>query len=102
MILNAQKKHQLAWTVRSSWENGGTEVCIDAVDVAEDDDEPALQSFVSNVDIHIGVDQIGILKSRIQNMMSEGDIKDSFDDIVCENIHRTSFSIIQNDYLSKD
>lgn len=51
------------------------EVCIDAVDVAEDVDEPALHSLVSNVDIHIGVDQIGILKSRIQTMMSEGDMK---------------------------
>lgn len=51
------------------------EVCIDAVDVAEDVDEPALHSLVSNVDIHIGVDQIGILKSRIQSMMSEGDMK---------------------------
>lgn len=51
------------------------EVCIDAVDVAEDVDEPALHSLVSNVDIHVGVDQIGILKSRIQTMMSEGDMK---------------------------
>lgn len=51
------------------------EVCIDAVDVLEDVDEPTLHSLVSNVDIHIGVDQIGILKSRIQSMMSEGDMK---------------------------
>lgn len=51
------------------------EDCIDAVGVVEDVDEPALHSLVSNADTHIGVDQIEILKSRIQSMMSEGDMK---------------------------
>uniref|UniRef100_K1QSM9 Uncharacterized protein n=1 Tax=Magallana gigas TaxID=29159 RepID=K1QSM9_MAGGI len=45
---------------------------IDAVDVEEHVDESTLHSLISNVDIHIGVEQIGSLKSRIQTLMSGG------------------------------
>lgn len=45
---------------------------IDAVDVEEHVDESTLHSLISNVDIHIGVEQIGSLKSRIQTLMAGG------------------------------
>lgn len=49
-----------------------TNILIDAVEIKENVDEPSLHSLISNFDIHIGVDQIGNLKSRITSMMSEG------------------------------
>lgn len=49
-----------------------TAIFIDAVDVEEHVDESTLQSLISNVDIHVGVEQIGNLKSRIQTLMSGG------------------------------
>lgn len=48
------------------------EILIDAVEMKENVDEPSLHSLISNFDIHIGVDLIGNLKSRIKSMMSEG------------------------------
>lgn len=50
-----------------------TEIFIDAVEIKENVDEPSLHSLISNFDIHIGVDQIGNLKSRITSMMSKGE-----------------------------
>lgn len=49
-----------------------TAIFIDAVDWEEHVDESTLQSLISNVDIHVGVEQIGNLKSRIQILMSGG------------------------------
>lgn len=50
-----------------------TETLIDAVEIKENVDEPSLHSFISNFDIHIGVDQIGNLKSRITSMIPKGE-----------------------------
>lgn len=50
-----------------------TEILIDAVEIKENVDEPLMHSLISNFDIHIGVDKIGNLKSRITSMMSEGE-----------------------------
>lgn len=49
-----------------------TVIYIDAVDDEDHVDEATLQGLISNVDIHIGVDQLGNLKSRIQTLMSGG------------------------------
>lgn len=49
-----------------------TAIFLDAVDDEEHVDEATLQGLISNVDIHIGVDQLGNLKSRIKTLMSGG------------------------------
>lgn len=49
-----------------------SEIFIDGVEIKENVDEPSLHSLISNFDIHIGVDQIGNLKSRITSIMCEG------------------------------
>lgn len=49
-----------------------TVIFIDAVDDEEHVEEATLQGLISNVDIHIGVDQLGNLKSRIKTFMSGG------------------------------
>lgn len=50
-----------------------TEILIDAVEIKENVDEPSLHSLITNFDIHIGVDQIGNLKSRITSMIPKGE-----------------------------
>lgn len=47
-----------------------TAIFIDAVDEEEHVDESTLQSLISNVDIHIGVNEIGNLQSRIRALLS--------------------------------
>lgn len=50
-----------------------TDIFINAIDAEEHVDDCALQGLISNVDIHIGVDQLGNLKSRIKSLMSGGE-----------------------------
>lgn len=50
-----------------------TVIFIDAVDDEEHVDESTLQGLLSNVDIHIGVSELGNLKSRIKILMSGGE-----------------------------
>ena len=45
---------------------------INQIDVQEHVDEATLQGLISNVDIHIAVDQLGNLKSRIYSLMTGG------------------------------
>lgn len=45
---------------------------LNAADNNEINDAPALHGVISNVDIHIGVDEIGNLKNRIEEMMCGG------------------------------
>lgn len=45
---------------------------LNAADDNENADESAINGIMSNVDIHIGVDEIGNLKNRIEEMMHEG------------------------------
>lgn len=45
---------------------------LNAADDNENADESSIQGIISNVDIHIGVDEIGNLKNRIEEMMREG------------------------------
>lgn len=47
-----------------------TAIFIDAVHDEEHVDESTLDCLISNVDIHIGVDEIGELRSRILTLMS--------------------------------
>lgn len=47
-------------------------ILIDAVDDEEHVEEATLQGLISNVDIHIGVDQLGNLKRCIKTLMSSG------------------------------
>lgn len=48
-----------------------TDIFINAIDADEHVDDCALQGLISN--IHIGVDQLGNLKSRIKTFMSSGE-----------------------------
>lgn len=48
-----------------------TDIFINAIDAEEHVDDCALQGLISN--IHIGVDQLGNLKSRIKTLMSGGE-----------------------------
>lgn len=50
-----------------------TVIFIDAVDDEEHVDESTLNGLLSNVDIHIGVTELGNLKSRIESLMSGGE-----------------------------
>lgn len=50
-----------------------TVIFIDAVDDEEHVDESTLKGLLSNVDIHIGVSELGNLKSRIKILMSGGE-----------------------------
>lgn len=50
-----------------------TVIFMDAVDDEEHIDESTLQCMLSNVDIHIGVSELGNLKSRIKILMSGGE-----------------------------
>lgn len=50
----------------------GTETFINEVDVQDHIDELTLQSLSSHVDIHIAVEQLGKLKSRIKTLMNGG------------------------------
>lgn len=45
---------------------------LNAADDNEHADESSIQSIISNVDIHTGVDEIGNLKNRIEEMMCRG------------------------------
>lgn len=49
-----------------------TAIFIEAVDVKKHLRESSLRDLISSVDLHIGVDQIGNLKSRISTLMSGG------------------------------
>nr|XP_022290795.1 uncharacterized protein LOC111102383 isoform X2 [Crassostrea virginica] len=49
-----------------------TEIFINQIDVQEHVDEATLQGLISHVDIHIAVDQLGNLKSRIYSLMTGG------------------------------
>ena len=49
-----------------------TEFFISQIDVQEHVDEATLQGLISHVDIHIAVDQLGNLKSRIYSLMTGG------------------------------
>lgn len=45
---------------------------LNAADDNENADESAINGIISNVDIHIGVDEIGNIKNRFEEMMHEG------------------------------
>lgn len=45
---------------------------LNAADDNENADESSINCIISNVDIHIGVDEIGNLKNRIEELMHEG------------------------------
>lgn len=49
-----------------------TVILIDRFEINENVDEASLHGLISNFDMHIGVDQIGKLKSRITSIMGEG------------------------------
>lgn len=70
---------------------------LNAADNNDINDAPALDGVISNVDIHIGVDEIGNLKNRIEEMMCGG--KDQMTclhylTIFVRKLYATSFTII--------